>query len=591
MTTQNLLLLVILGVTLVLFSIETISVDVIALSVLVALVVTRLLPVDLAFGGFGNETIVMIVGLLILTASLVRTGVVDFIGKTLLQKVGSASGGINIAVMITVAVLSSFMSNTAATALFIPVVMGLSSRLRINESRLLMPLAFSAILASSVTLVGTSTNIVVSGMLTSYGLPPIGMFELTPVGIPILIVGLIYMIFIGVRIIPDRKPPDVLTDEYGLQPFLSEIVVLPGSSLIGKSLQEAALGQDLDLTVVVVVRGAQRYFVPNAEVTLQAGDVLLVEGKKDEILKVKETTGIDINTQLQTTEPDLLNSGMQLAEVVVLLRSPLIGRTLRGMNFREKYKVQVLAIQRHEATILHKINRIIFRLGDVLLVQGSYQDIANLERNNIFRVINKVDESKQNYRRGGIAFGIFVGVVLLAALNVVALPVAVLIGTVVAFVTRCITPEEAYREVEWKIVILIGSMLAFGTAMEATGTAQFLATELVKLLGHTNPLWLLAGFFVLSLALTQPMSNQAAAVVVLPVAIQTAMQLGLNPRTFAVMIALGASTSFITPLEPACLMVYGLGHYRFMDFLRVGFLLTIAIFVVAILLVPLIWPL
>jgi di/tricarboxylate transporter len=591
MTSPIILLLIILAVALVLFSIEAISVDIIALSVLLSLVVCGLIPVESVFAGFGNDTIGLIVGLLILTAALVRTGVVDYIGRKILQMIGSSSGHVNLAVMFAVASLSSFMSNTAATALFIPVVMGLSRKLRVSASKLLMPLAFSAILASSVTLVGTSTNIVVSGLLTTYGLPPIGMFELAPVGIPILIVGFIYMAFIGLKLIPERNAPEVLTEEFGLEPYLTEIVVLPNSSLIGKSLQEAALGQNLDLTVVVVIRGRQRFFVPNAEVILQSGDVLVVEGKKDDILRVKETSGIDINTQMDIIEPEVMKYEMQLAEVIILLRSPMIGRTLRGMNFREKYRVQVLAIQRHEATILHKINQVIFRLGDVLLVQGSPHDFTNLERNNIFRVIGTVEESKQQYRRGRIAFGIFVTAILIAAFNIVTLPLAILIGTVLAFLTRCITPEEAYREVEWKIVILIGCMLAFGTAMEYTGTARYLATTLVGLLGKFNPIWLLSGFFVLSLLLTQPMSNQAAAVVVLPIAIQTAMQLGLNPRTFAVMIALGASTSFITPLEPACLMVYGLGHYRFMDFLRVGFLLTVVIFLVAILLVPIIWPL
>jgi len=230
-------------------------------------------------------------------------------------------------------------------------------------------------------------------------------------------------------------------------------------------------------------------------------------------------------------------------------------------------------------------------MGDVLLVQGPRFNLAALEKNRTLRVLGTIEDQRQNYKRAPLAMGIFAGALLLAIFDLVSIPVAVLLGSLAVFLTRCITPEEAYREVEWKAIILIGSMLAFGSAMEYTGTARYLAGQIVALAGHLGPIWLLTGFFVLTVVLTQPMSNQAAAAVVLPVALQTANSLGLNPRTFAMMIALAASTSFITPLEPACLIVYGLGRYRFLDFLRVGSLLTVLVYLVAILLVPRVWPL
>jgi di/tricarboxylate transporter len=230
-------------------------------------------------------------------------------------------------------------------------------------------------------------------------------------------------------------------------------------------------------------------------------------------------------------------------------------------------------------------------MGDVLLVQGPRESLASLERGNTYRILGTLEGKLPNYRRARIALLIFLGAILLAATNLVTPPVAVLIGSVAAFVTKCITPQEAYNDVEWKVLILIGSMLAFGMAMESTGTARYLAMQIVNWVGDAHPLWLLSGFFLLTVALTQPMSNQAAAVMVFPIAIQTALQLGLNPRTFAIMIAVAASTSFITPLEPACLLVYGLGRYRFLDFIKVGSLLTIVVYLIAILLVPMLWPL
>jgi di/tricarboxylate transporter len=287
---------------------------------------------------------------------------------------------------------------------------------------------------------------------------------------------------------------------------------------------------------------------------------------------------------------DLQTKDLRLAEVILLPRSPLIGRMISSLELRGQSGIQVLAIHRHEETIHSQISQVRLRMGDVLLVQGPQGSLASLDRDNTFRILGTVDERIPNPKRARLALIIFTGAIALAAFNLVSLPVAVLLGSLLAFLTRCITPQEAYNDVEWRAIILIGCMLAFGTAMEYTGTASYLANNIVNLVGAANPAWLLGGFFLLTVALTQPMSNQAAAVVIFPVAIQTALQLGLNPRTFAIMIAIAASTSYITPLEPACLLVYGLGQYRFIDFIRVGFLLTILVFLIAIFMVPLIWP-
>jgi di/tricarboxylate transporter len=281
-----------------------------------------------------------------------------------------------------------------------------------------------------------------------------------------------------------------------------------------------------------------------------------------------------------------------LVEVILLPQSPLIGRTLKELDFRQRYGLQVLGIHRRGKTIYRKLSQVPLRTGDQLLVQGSRTDIASLDQDNTFHILGSVEHKRLNLQNAPAAIAIFVGALAVAAFNLVPLPVAVLMGTLMAFVTRCITPNEAYREVEWRAVIVIGCMLALGSAMQYTGTAEFLAGQIVTPLAQgAHPVWLLTAFFVLTLLLTQPMSNQAAAIVVVPVAVQAALQLGLNPRTFCTMIAVGASCSFITPLEPACLIVYGPGRYRFADFAKVGSLLTVLVYLLAIVLVPLIWPL
>ncbi|MFZ6027840.1 MAG: SLC13 family permease [Chloroflexota bacterium] len=590
MTFAIFLLLVILIVALVLFSFEWVPADVTALGVLLVLILSGLLPVEKAFAGFGSETVLLLLGLLIMTAALMRTGVVEMAGRVFLRVTHERPERLLVLTMLATSALSAFISNTAAAAFFLPVVLGLSRRTNFNVSRLLMPLAFAAILSSSITLISTSTNIVVSGLMRQGGLAPIGMFELTMVGLPIWLAGLLYMWTIGQRLIPDRTPPSD-TDDFGLRPYLAELRIPDESPLAGVTLAKSGLGRDLDLTVLSVIRGNDRYLVPPAETQLASGDVLLVEGSHDAILRVKDVGGIDIQADAKFADPDIQAEALGLAEVVILPRSMFIGRTLSGLRARERYQIQVLAISRHTGTVYTRIAHTRLRMGDVLLVQGTREKIAALKAENAFDVLGVVDIRPFNRRRAWTSIGIFGLVLGLAAFNVIALPVAVLLGALLVFLARCITPEEAYRQVEWKVLILIGCMLALGAAMEHTGAAVFFSEQIIRVVGNWHPVWLLTAFFFLTVLLTQPMSNQAAAAVVVPVALQLAVQLGLNPRTFAIMIAVAASTSYLTPLEPACLMVYGPGRYRFVDFLKVGAPLTVLIYLLAVSLVPLIWPL
>jgi di/tricarboxylate transporter len=586
------LLLLIIGVAVILFAFEWVQADVVALGILVVLIITGLVPGDQAFTGFGSDTVITILGLFILTAALLKTGVVEMAGRAILRRTGTNADRLLIMIMVTSAVLGAFMSNAASTAFFVPIVLGLANRARISPSKLLMPLAFSSILTSSVTLISTSTNLVVSDLMIRHQLGPMGVFELAPVGIPIAVVGLLYMYVVGRRLIPERNPVTD-TENLGNRIYLTEVEIPPDSSLVGKTLAESGLGRDLDLRIVWLVRDKSRYITPRADSLLFGGDVLLVQGARDEILKVGSTAGMDIKDDMKLSDPQLKDADLRLVEAILLPRSRLIGQTLAGVRFRERYNLQVLAIYRHGETIRRRISQVPLRVGDVLLIQAhrNSSNINALEEDNTVHVVNALDEPGLNLRRAPVAVAIFVGALLAAAFNLVALPVAVLSGVLLAFLTGCISVEAAYREVEWRALILIGSMLALGVAMEHTGTAQFLAGQIVAWLGATNPLWLLTGFFVLTVVLTQPMSNQAAAIVVAPVAIQTAQQLGLNPRTFAMMIAVAASTSYLTPLEPSCLMVYSPGNYRFADFLKVGALLTLLIYGIAIVLVPLVWPL
>lgn len=593
MTFEIVLLLCLMAVAMALFCWERFPADVVALGLLLALVGTGLLPAHLAFSGFASDTVIMIAGLLILTAAMQRTGIMDLVASAVLRRAGNDPGRLLWTIMLISAGLGAFISNTASTAFFLPMVFGIARKANISPSKMLMPLAFSSIVTSSVTLISTSTNLVVSGIMTQSGMPGLAMFELAPVGVPIALVGLLYMFYVGRRLIPDRTTAAEMTEEFGVRPYLSELVIQAKSPWAGKTLGELSIGHSTGLNVLRIIRETGRPIEPRSQTTIKAGDNLIVEGRREDIVRIKDTAGVEIKADVKLSDPDLQDDEMGLVEAFVPWGSPLIGSSLKRSQFRERYGVQVLGINHRGINVVRKLSEVLIRLGDVLLLQGPRDRLARLHSDPAFQILGPMapmEEARPLRRRAWLAASIFAAVLALATFDVMPLAVAAALGVLLVFVTGCLTPERAYAEVDWKIIVLVGSLLGLSVAMDKTGTATYLAQLIASSVGSAHPLWLLTGFFALTIALTQPMSNQAAAIVVLPVAIQTAYQIGLDPRPFAVMIALAASCSYLTPLEPACLMVYGPGRYRFMDFFKVGAGLTLLIYLIAIVLVPLLWP-
>lgn len=581
----------ILVVAIGMFAWDRIPSDVVALGVLLAIIAFKLVEPDEAFAGFGSGTVMMIFGFLIMTAALSHTGIVDTVGGAILSRVRNSPAVLLAVIMISVSVLSAFISNTAATAFFIPIVLGLAQRNGASPSRYLLPLAFASILTSSVSLISTSTNIVISELMVRADLPPMGMFELAPAGIPIAVVGLIYMLTVGIRLMPHREKDAASKDDVGHRSYQADLMVPEGSPLVGKTLAESPVVTEPGFSIVKVVRAGKSLNAKDKTIELAAGDEIVVEGMRRDLLRIKDLKGIEIKADVHLADPELPPEEVAIVEGVLLPGSPLIGHSPRSAEFHKRYGLQVLGLNRAGYTMRQKLSRIRMRLGDVLLLQGSAENVKALERGNLFSIFGGVDPVRLNRTHAALAIGIFAAALIAATFNFVSLPVAAIGGAFLMLVTRCLSPEEAYRRVEWKVLVLIGALLSLGAAMEATGTGKYLALQLIAIIGDQNPLMVLSCFFVITVALTQPMSNQAAAIVIIPIAIETALQLGLNPRTFAMMIAVAASCSYLTPLEPSSLMVYGPGKYRFMDFVKVGFPLTFLVFGVAILLVPRIWPL
>ncbi len=601
MTPEIATCLTILAVAVALFAWDRIPADVIALGVMLAVIATGLLPPDKAFAGFSSDTVIMILGLLIMSAGLVQTGVVEITGRYIFDLAGRNPAVFLPVIMISVAVVSAFMSNTAATAFFLPLVIGYAAKIKASPSRFLLPLAFASILTSSVTLISTSTNLIVSGMLTQYQQPAMGMFELAPVGIPIAVAGILYVWLIGARLIPQRENQKAAEEEIGERTYQADVVIAQDGPLVGKSLKDAKITSDGSLKVTKLIRGEETLRGPRklAEMELKAGDELIIEGLRAELLKIKDIPGLDFKHDVHLPDADASpdtdedkekkEKEKTIVEGVLLPRSPLIGHSLRRLEFKERYGLQVLAIHR-AGRVPRSISTARLRMGDVLLLEGSPEDVKALEQGNLFNIFGGIEPGRLNRSRAALASAIFAVAIAAVTFGFASLPVAMLSGAFAMLATRCLAPEEAYRQVEWKALILIGSLLSLGVAMEMSGAGRYLAQQLIVLLGAGEPYRLLTCFFFLTVALTQPMSNQAAALVVLPIAMQTGLELGSDPRAFAMMVAVAASTSYLTPLEPSCLMVYGPGKYQFSDFARVGLPLTFLIYLIAIVLVPWVWP-
>ena len=591
MTPEIAVCLAIVVTAIVLFSWDRIPADVVALGVLLAIIATRLLDAEQAFAGFASGTFMMILGFLIMTSALAHTGIVDTTGRAILSRVGNRPAVLLAVIMISVSVLSAFISNTAATAFFLPVVLGLAAKNGTSPSKYLLPLAFASILTSSVSLISTSTNIVISELMIRAGQPAMGMFELSPAGIPIAIAGLLYMLTIGIRLMPRHDPDAVKIEDIGNRLYKADLLVPAGSSLIGKTIADSPVATDSGFKIVTVLRAGKTLDAQDTSLVLEANDEIVVEGLRRDLLEIKDIPGIEIKADAYLADISMPAEDVAIVEGVLMPDSPLIGQSLRSAEFHDRYGLQVLGINRAGYSVAQKLSRVRMRLGDVLLLQGSAANVRALERGNLFSIFGGIDSSRLKTSHAGAAIAIFAAVILVSTFNLAPLPVAAIGGAFLMFLTRCISPAEAYRRVEWKILVLIGSLLSLGAAMATTGTGNYLAGQLIALIGDQHPLVVLSCFFFLTVALTQPMSNQAAAIVIVPIALETAAQLGLNPRSFAMMIAVAASCSYLTPLEPSSLMVYGPGKYRFMDFLKVGFPLTFLIFGIAIFLVPLFWPL
>lgn len=581
--------LALLALAMFFFAKETLPVDIVTLLVLLALLFAGILTPKEAFAGFGSDIIIILASVFVISGALRESGVVDWLG----EKLGKISkGGENTlltVIMTSVSAFSAFMNNTTVTALMLAPVSGVARKRKVSASKLLMPLAFASILGGTCTLIGTSTNVAVSGYLQQVGLAPIGFFELTPLGVVIVIVGIAYMLLFGKRLLPDTTPGADYTENYDLREYLSEIVILEKSPLIGQTLRNSDLGK-LDFRVLKIVRKGKAS-VPTPQSLLQAGDLLIVSGPVESLMKVRDTEGIDIKADVKFNDEVLKTDDWEILELLVTPQSSLRGRRIQNVDLPHRFGVTVLAVNRHGKHLHDKIKAIPLETGDLLLVQGSKESMDGLRNSTDFAVFGELNPVSHRGRKGILILGFLIAGVAASAFQLVPLSAGLLSVAVAAVLTRCLPMHKVYQCIEWRLLVLIAGMMAFGIAMEKTRTAELIASIIVQTLEPMGSTVILGGFVLLTVILTQPMSNAAAALVILPIAISTAEKLGLNGRSFAIAITYAASVSLIAPFEPSSLLVYGPGKYRFMDFIKVGGLLTLLLGAIVVLLVPVFWPL
>jgi di/tricarboxylate transporter len=590
MTFEILLVLATLAGAVACFVTERLPVDLVALLVLSVLLVSRILTPEQAIAGFSNSATVTVAAMFVLSAGLARTGVAQLLGRHLARVGRLGLGPALVALMVSIGVISAFVNNTAAVAVFLPIVLGMARDTGLSPSKLLIPLSFASMFGGVCTAIGSSTNILVSAIAVQHGQPAFGMFELSPLGITLFAAGCLYMLVAGVRLIPDRRTGVDVVQSYGMGEYLTEILVLPESPAVGQSLRESPLVRDLDLDVLEIYRDGQPLPAPGPETVVAAGDLLRVRCDVLKIRRAEAKEGIVLKSGLKWRDEDLKASKAVLLEAVIAPGSALVGKTLKETGFRQAYGGTALAIRHRGEVMRERLGVTRLRAGDVLLVEVRRDRMGALQRNPDFLVVSELGLDEPRRGKLLLALAIVAGAVSAATLGLVPIVGSAILGAVLLVLTRCLTLDEAYQAIEWRIVFLLGGILPLGLALETTGAARLLSSLLVDTIGAWGPVALVSAFYLLTSLLTELMSNNATAALLAPIAIGTAAALDVDPRPFLVAVTFAASASFMTPVGyQTNTMIYGPGHYRFADFLRVGTPLNLLFWLLATLLIPRFW--
>ncbi len=572
------------------FIMERFPPDVVALSGLAALLAVGILDTSDFLGLFSNSAPITIACMFVLSGSLERTGVIDAMGKAVSRLARYSIATALTVVMLIVMIMSAFINNTPVVVVLTPVIISLARRFEIAPSRLLIPLSYAAIFGGTCTLLGTSTNLLVDGVASQHGIEPFSLFEIAVPGMILGLAGMIYMSIFGRHLLPDRETLGGLLESQPKRQFLAEAYIPEGSPLIGKTIEESNFSRSDDTRIIDVVRKDISLRRQINKITFEANDHLVFKSNAQAVLSLREDGEIILKIKDIDLKPVSTHQAV-IVEGLVGPYSALANKRVRRLALRRLYGVYILAIHRHQKNISNKVDKIVLRLGDGLLLEGPAEGIKRLSLEQGLTNLNELQERPYQRRKAPLAIIAVMCVMALAAIKAMPIASLALIAAVGVVLTRCIDSDEVYNVIEWRILALIFGMLGLSLGMEKTGAASLLVDQIMKIASGTEPIVMLAILYFFTSVLTEMISNNAVAVLITPIAIGLAHQIGVDPRPFVVAVMFAASASFATPIGyQTNTFVYTAGGYKFTDFIKIGLPLNIIMWIVATLTIPYFWP-
>ncbi|MEC9456616.1 MAG: SLC13 family permease [Candidatus Neomarinimicrobiota bacterium] len=596
MTSSIAIVLALLACGFVLFVIELFSIDVTAILLLTILLLLGYLSPSEAISGFSNPAVITIALLFILSHALEKTGLLEYL-VVRINRLTSQSKSLGKTVyLLAIGFASAVVNNTAIVAIFIPVTIRMAQKFKISPSKLLIPLSYAAILGGTLTLVGTSTNLLVNSIYSASGVvKPLGMFEFTKYGLILLGIGLIYIVIIAPKILPSRSITSSLTRSYHLGGYLTEMRISKKSPLVGNTCLDRGINYNYDVMVLSIYRDNKELISRNIRrKKLKTGDILFVRGTLENFLRMKEVEKVSLLTDEKLTQKELEQEDNVLVECLLSDQSNLIGNSLMTANFRRRFGAFILAIRREGSIFRKKIAHIILNAFDTLLVYGPVNKIEGLSKSGDFIVLGEVKTELRKQQFWWMTIVVILGAITFTALGIMPIVKSAMTGVVILLVFGVLTPQESYQSIHWKVIVLIAALIPVGTVIQSSGTADWIGGLITSVVQLTPSEWqprvLLALIYLITMILTEVSSNAATAIIMTPIALAVSQQMGFEPRTFIFAVAFAASASFITPVGyQTNLMVYGPGGYKFIDYIKVGLPLAVIFWISAIFILPLIW--
>ena len=593
----QILLILILLAAFGLLTTEKIRVDLTAILMIITLVVSGILEPEEALSGFSSEPAMIVAAIFVLSGAFYFTGLSDQLGSWITQVAGQGYSRVLVVMMATVAALSAFTHHLTVTAIMLPVILKLCREQNLPPSRLLMPMSFAASLGTTITILGAPAFLIANNLLKQAGQPGLGIFAMAPIGLVISIAGVLFMLLAGRFLLPDRPRGDVNGESFRLDGYYTEILVLGGSDFIGKSMDEIEAQDNPHFKVVTWFRFGRMLMKPYRSRKVREGDVLTVRTTPEELASIQDAPGMALHPVIKykenggETEPEDAILQKQLVEAVIAPGSELGGQTVGKIDFRQQYGVLVVGIWRQKGWMRAQLSRVTLRPGDVLVLMGDEEAFTRLNETRAFLMLVPFRGEPQRRYKAGLAGGIMLLTILVAAFNVLPIEIALLAGAAAVVLTGCITAQQAYKSIDTRVFVFIAGAIPFGQAMVKTGLSNEIAGWLQTLVGGWPPIFILLVLFVVSALITQLMSDAGTTALLGPVAVSLAVALGQPPQPYVITVAIGAVASFITPIgHHGNMLIYGPGRYQFNDFIKAGVPLTILVALIVVWMAWLLWP-